>query len=134
MNTGENDKKDTAWLCDETYRRLVKDPTTEIEKEEIGIAPKEAEARGEITKEERLRLILQLSAPPQVFVHLYRLSKDHTRIIFLLAGHTSLHVKNSSPFTKLIQQTIHGEEDRMVSFDIESVYSGPYRSDEWSCS
>ena len=52
----------------------------------------------------------------------YNLSKELARILSPLAGHTSLFVKNSTHFVEKIQDTTLDDTDRLISFDVTSLF------------
>ena len=142
MNRSSYDEKIEQMLADSTYRKLKKDPTTKVEKE-IGVALRQVEAKGEITKEKRMYLTPHSSSPPQLYglpkIHkdglplrsivsaigspTYKLSKELARVLSPLAGHTNSFVKNSSHFAQRIRETTLNTDDIMVSFDVVSLFT-----------
>ena len=101
------------------------------------------EEKGELNKEKRLLLTPRSSTPPQLYglpkVHkegtplrpivfaigspTHKLAKELARILFRLAGHTSSFVKNSAHFVEQIRSTTHEDNDKMVSFDVTSLFT-----------
>ena len=141
------DKKDytekmNQMLEGETYKAITKDPTTRVETK-ITTALKQLEKRGYISEKERKYLSPQCSNPPQIYglpkIHkeglplrpivsaigspTYRLAKSLARILTPLAGKTSSFVKNSTDFAKHIREIQLEEEDRMISFDVVSLFT-----------
>ena len=142
MNRRDYDGKIETMLEDGTYKRLVKDPTAKIERK-IDTTLKQVEKKGEIPRQKRLHLTPHSSAPPQLYglpkVHkagtslrpivsaidspTYKLSKEIATILSPLAGHTSSFVKDSADFARRVRETTFDEDDRLVSFDVVSLFT-----------
>ena len=132
----------TDTLADGTYKKLKRDPTTKIETK-VKNALKGLERRGLIDDRTRTRLTPQHSTPPQMYglpkIHkegtplrpivstigspTYCLAKELTRILTPLVGNTSSNVKNSAEFSEMIRKMELDEKDRMVSFDVVSLFT-----------
>ena len=142
MNRCEYDEKLTTMLSDSTYKRLKKDPTAKIERQ-VAKALRESEDRGELPKERRLLLTPHASVAPQLYglpkVHkegiqlrpivsaigspTYSLAKEIAKILSPLVGRTSSYIKNSTHFVQKIRNTPLDKSDRLVSFDVVSLFT-----------
>ena len=142
MNRKDYDAKIENMLADGTYKKLAKDPTARIERK-IDTMLKQVEKTGEIPKQKRLYLTPHSSAPPQLYglpkVHkpdtplrpivsamdspTYKLSKEIAMILSPLADKTPSFVKDSSEFARRMRETRFDENDRLVSFDVVSLFT-----------
>ena len=142
MDKDEYVAKIETLLEDGTYRKLKKDPTSSVESK-ICQALKECEKKGFMDQKQRIHLQQQFSTPPQ----LYGLPKVHkegtplrpivsaigspthsvarllTKILNPLAGQTDSFVNNSSHFAEKIKETEVAATDRMISFDVVSLFT-----------
>lgn len=104
---------------------------------------KRLEARGYISDKERKYLSPQYSSPPQIYglpkIHkegmplrpivsaigspCYQLAKMLTRILSSLVGKTNSFIKNSTDFVKRVRETPVTKDDRMISFDMMSLFT-----------
>ena len=96
-----------------------------------------------MSREQRLYLSPQSSSPPQLYglpkIHrvdtplrpivsaigspTYLLSKQLARILNPLSGHTESYIKNSQEFAQRIHGTPLDEDDKMISFDVVSLFT-----------
>jgi hypothetical protein len=142
MNKGEYTDKILSMLDDGTYKKLKGDPTCNVERKITKMLTK-CEKDGYITRKHRLYLQPNCSTPPQLYglpkVHkaniplrpivstigspVYRLSKMLARILTPLSGKTESYIKNSTDFAKKIHDTELNENDKLVSFDVVSLFT-----------
>ena len=142
MDRTEYVNKLETMLADDTYRKLKKDPTTRVESK-ITQALKNAEQRGYMSREQRLYLSPQSSSPPQLYglpkIHkadtpfrpivsaigspAHLLSKQLAKILTPLSGHTESYIKNSRDFAQRIHEAPLAEDDKMISFDVVSLFT-----------
>ncbi|VEN63925.1 unnamed protein product, partial [Callosobruchus maculatus] len=122
------------------YKHLPSDPTSRIEGQLYRILKKYKE---HLTDHERTALTPHYSKPPHVYglpkIHkdgiplrpitssrgspTYNLAKHLLNIIQPLEGKTSSFVKDSKHFVEILAQTKLDAEDRLISFDIDSLYT-----------
>ena len=142
MDKVEYVKKMDLMLRDGAYKTLPRDPTSKVEAKIVKTL-KQLEARGYISDKERRYLSPQCSPPPQIYglpkIHkegiplrpivsaigspCYRLAKMLARILSPLAGKTSSFIRNSTDFVKRIKETPVTKNDRMISFDVVSLFT-----------
>ena len=132
----------TCMLEDGTYGKLKKDPTTAVESRVTKVL-RRWEREEHINRKFRLRLQPQCSAPPQLYglpkIHkqgaplrpivsaigspTYDIAKFLTKIISPLTGKSDSFIKNSSDFAERVRNTVLNASDKMVSFDVVSLFT-----------
>ena len=142
MDKSEYMTKMNRMLEDDTYKELMRDPTSRIETK-ITRKLRELEKKGYISDKEKKFLSPQCSKPPQIYglpkIHkegiplrpivsaigspTYRLAKKLAKILSPLAGKTSSFIKNSTDFANRIKQTTIQSSDTMVSLDVMSLFT-----------
>lgn len=141
MDREEYVEKMNSMLDNTTYRRIKGDPTTRVESK-IKKTLKGMEQKG-IDNMMRARMTTQQAKPPQIYglpkIHkegvplrpivsaigspTYQLAKELAKILRPLAGRSGSNIKNSSDFCRRIHEMELETDDRMVSFDIVSLYT-----------
>ena len=129
-------------LSDGAYRKISRDPTRKVERQ-IDDRLKELEKSGEITNGQRKRVTPRQSALPRFYgtpkIHkegiplrpivstigsaTYWLAKELTRILSPLMGNTDSYIANSAHFVQRIKGITVDDNDILVSFDVESLFT-----------
>ena len=121
---------------------MCKDPTAKIERK-VTEAMKELKNKGLITTAHFEKLRPSLSRAPRFYglpkIHkpstplrpivssigspTHSLAKFVTSIISSLTGKTPSHVKNAKHFTEMISEETVEEDEMMISFDVQSLFT-----------
>jgi hypothetical protein len=125
----------------ETFMKLKKDPT-EAEARKVTKLLTECEKRGEISREERLRLTVKAPRCPVLFglpkLHkegvplrpivsfidspTYLLAKELARILRPLHGNSSSFIKDSNHLCDVLADFKVSEDSAFVSYDVENLF------------
>jgi hypothetical protein len=138
MDRSQYDEKMRVLLDDPAYRKLKGDPTSKFEANIKNIL-KQVEQRKGIDDKMRLRLIpqqatLRTTEDPQTgmpfatnslshWLTNIPLAKELARILTPLQGKNDTHVKDSSDFAKWVHEMDVHTGDRMMSFDVVSLFT-----------
>ena len=142
LDSTEYHQKMEGLLQDGTYKKLKNDPTLKITKG-LNQMLRKLEDKHLMDRNTRLKLAPSQNRPPQMYglpkIHkpdrpmrpivssigspTYYLAKELTRILSPLVGNSPHHITNSSQFAQLIAGTSVGESDKMVSFDVKSLFT-----------
>lgn len=140
MNTSDYENKIRQLIESDQYIVLKKDPTTSIERQVYQLLRKH---QPHLTEPTKRKLTPHNSKPPHIYglpkIHklgfplrpiisscdspCQALSKFLLDIVAPLSGNTPSHVKNSSHFKTIAEQLSIEQNDMLVSFDVQSLFT-----------